>query len=119
MPPQPRSDADLIGSRFGRVVVVKEGPRASTGARRWICSCADTRGVGQQVMTGRCRIKANPTPTIAELEAAFEAARKAEDKAINALPERATEKQFSRCWELAQATNVARLALTTARESAP
>lgn len=53
--------------------------------------------------------------TIAELEKAFDAARKAENAAIDALPERATKKQTDRCWALADATNAARKALTAAR----
>lgn len=54
--------------------------------------------------------------TIAELEREYERAFKAELKAVDALPERATRKQTDRCWELAAATNRALRALQAARD---
>jgi hypothetical protein len=63
---------------------------------------------------------ANPVepakPSIADLERAFQKARRAEAKAIEALPEKPTKAQSDRCWALAAETNSAREALTKARD---
>lgn len=51
---------------------------------------------------------------IAALERAFQKARRAEAKAIEALPEKPTKAQSDRCWALAAETNAARDTLTKA-----
>lgn len=53
-------------------------------------------------------------PSIAALERAFQKARRAESKAIDALPEKPTKAQADHCWALAAETNAAREALSKA-----
>lgn len=63
--------------------------------------------------------KTRPTTAeIRKLERAFDKARRAENKAIDALPESPTKAQADRCWKLADATNAARKALSEARDLA-
>lgn len=53
----------------------------------------------------------NRKPTEAELRAAYETARLAELRIVDALPEKATKSQFDRAWAAAERTNVAMRAL--------
>lgn len=69
-------------------------------------------------MRRRRAIVARRAPTLDELERTYREALAAESAAVNALPDRgASDKAIARCWELAEATNVAMRNLQIARET--